>query len=83
MADQVHRPPGGGPSALDGLQPGEPVAQVLQLLAKYRVTATFSMVGLQVAAHPAMAREVAPPAPRTLVAPTYWTRPRIKFEVDA
>jgi len=33
--------------------------QILQLLAKYRVTATFSMVGLQVAAHPAMAREVA------------------------
>ncbi len=31
----------------------------------------------------AMAREAAPPAPRTLVAPTYWTRPRIKFEVDA
>jgi peptidoglycan/xylan/chitin deacetylase (PgdA/CDA1 family) len=33
--------------------------QILQLLARYRVTATFSVVGLQVAAHPAMAREVA------------------------
>jgi len=33
--------------------------QVLRLLAKYQVTATFSMVGLEVAAHPAVAREVA------------------------
>jgi peptidoglycan/xylan/chitin deacetylase (PgdA/CDA1 family) len=33
--------------------------QVLRLLDKYQVTATFSMIGLQVAAHPAMAREVA------------------------
>jgi peptidoglycan-N-acetylglucosamine deacetylase len=33
--------------------------QVLRLLARYQVTATFSMVGLEVAAHPAVAREVA------------------------
>jgi peptidoglycan/xylan/chitin deacetylase (PgdA/CDA1 family) len=33
--------------------------QILRLLDRYQVTATFSMVGLQVAAHPAMAREVA------------------------
>jgi peptidoglycan-N-acetylglucosamine deacetylase len=33
--------------------------QVLRLLAKYKVTATFSMIGIQVRAHPAVAREVA------------------------
>ena len=33
--------------------------QILQLLDKYHVTATFSMIGLQVDAHPGMAREVA------------------------
>ena len=33
--------------------------QILQLLDKYQVTATFSMIGLQVDAHPGMAREVA------------------------
>ena len=32
--------------------------QILRLLDKYQVTATFSMVGLEVAAYPAMAREV-------------------------
>ena len=32
---------------------------ILRLLDQYQVTATFSMVGLQVAAHPGMAREVA------------------------
>ena len=32
--------------------------QILRLLDQYQVTATFSMVGLQVAAHPGMAREV-------------------------
>ena len=32
--------------------------QILGLLEKYQVTATFSMVGLQVDAHPSMAREV-------------------------
>ena len=33
--------------------------QVLKLLAKYRVTATFSMIGIQVARMPGIAREVA------------------------
>ena len=33
--------------------------QILQLLDKYQVTATFSMIGLQVDAHPGTAREVA------------------------
>ncbi len=33
--------------------------QILRLLDKYQVTATFSMIGLQVDAHPGMAREVA------------------------
>ena len=34
-------------------------SQILRLLDKYRVTATFSMVGFEVDAHRAMAREVA------------------------
>src|SRR5215469_16349079 len=33
--------------------------QVLRLLARYRVTATFSMIGIQVAEYPALVREVA------------------------
>ena len=33
--------------------------QILRLLDEYRVTATFSMIGLEVDAHPGMAREVA------------------------
>jgi len=33
--------------------------QILRLLDKYQVTATFSMIGLQVDAHPGVAREVA------------------------
>jgi peptidoglycan/xylan/chitin deacetylase (PgdA/CDA1 family) len=33
--------------------------EVLRLLARHRVTATFSMVGIHVAAHPGLAREVA------------------------
>ena len=33
--------------------------QVLALLARYRVTATFSMIGIEAQAHPAVAREVA------------------------
>jgi len=33
--------------------------QVLRLLDRYRVTATFSMIGLQADAHPGLAREVA------------------------
>src|SRR5580704_904232 len=33
--------------------------QVLRLLEKYRITATFSMIGIQAQAYPAVAREVA------------------------
>jgi peptidoglycan/xylan/chitin deacetylase (PgdA/CDA1 family) len=33
--------------------------QVLRLLARYRITATFSMIGIQAQAYPAVAREVA------------------------
>jgi peptidoglycan/xylan/chitin deacetylase (PgdA/CDA1 family) len=33
--------------------------QILRLLEKYRVTATFSMIGIEVDAHPGVAREVA------------------------
>jgi peptidoglycan/xylan/chitin deacetylase (PgdA/CDA1 family) len=42
----------------DGPSP-EYTPQVLQLLERYRVTATFSMIGLEVAAYPALVREVA------------------------
>jgi peptidoglycan-N-acetylglucosamine deacetylase len=52
--------------------------QILQLLAKYRVTATFSMVGLQVAAHPAMAREVA--AAGHMIANHTWSHLDLAFQ---
>src|SRR5690348_14136077 len=42
----------------DGPSP-EYTPQVLRLLEKYRVTATFSMIGLQAAAYPGLVREVA------------------------
>jgi peptidoglycan/xylan/chitin deacetylase (PgdA/CDA1 family) len=42
----------------DGPSP-EYTPQVLRLLAKYQVTATFSMIGLEVAAYPGLVREVA------------------------
>ena len=42
----------------DGPSP-EYTPQVLRLLEKYRVTATFSMIGLEAAAHPGLVREVA------------------------
>ncbi len=42
----------------DGPSP-EYTPQVLRLLEKYRVTATFSMIGLEVAAYPGLVREVA------------------------
>jgi peptidoglycan/xylan/chitin deacetylase (PgdA/CDA1 family) len=41
----------------DGPSP-EYTPQVLQLLEKYRVTATFSMIGLEVHAYPHLVREV-------------------------
>jgi peptidoglycan-N-acetylglucosamine deacetylase len=47
--------------------------QVLALLARYRVTATFSMIGTQVQAYPAVAREVA--AAGHLIANHTWTHP--------
>jgi peptidoglycan-N-acetylglucosamine deacetylase len=42
----------------DGPSP-EYTPQVLRLLERYRVTATFSMIGLEVAAYPGLVREVA------------------------
>jgi len=42
----------------DGPSP-EYTPQVLRLLGKYKVTATFSMIGLEVAAYPGLVREVA------------------------
>jgi peptidoglycan-N-acetylglucosamine deacetylase len=42
----------------DGPSP-EYTPQVLRLLEKYRITATFSMIGLEVNAHPGVVREVA------------------------
>ncbi len=42
----------------DGPSP-EYTPQVLRLLEKYRVTATFSMIGLEAAAYPGLVREVA------------------------
>jgi len=52
-----------GPKAIaltidDGPDPAY-TPQVLALLARYRVTATFSMIGIEAQAHPAVAREVA------------------------
>jgi peptidoglycan-N-acetylglucosamine deacetylase len=45
--------------------------QVLALLARYRVTATFSMIGIEVQAYPGVAREVA--AAGHLIANHTWT----------
>jgi peptidoglycan/xylan/chitin deacetylase (PgdA/CDA1 family) len=45
--------------------------QVLRLLEKYQVTATFSMIGIEVQAHPGVAREVA--AAGHLIANHTWT----------
>jgi peptidoglycan-N-acetylglucosamine deacetylase len=47
--------------------------QVLGLLEKYRVTATFSMIGIQASSHPAVAREVADAG--HLIANHTWTHP--------
>ena len=44
---------------------------ILRLLDKYRVTATFSMIGIEVDAHPAVAREVA--AAGHIIANHTWT----------
>jgi peptidoglycan-N-acetylglucosamine deacetylase len=45
--------------------------QVLRLLEKYRITATFSMIGIQASAYPGVAREVA--AAGHLIANHTWT----------
>jgi peptidoglycan/xylan/chitin deacetylase (PgdA/CDA1 family) len=45
--------------------------QVLRLLARYRITATFSMIGIQAQAYPAVARDVA--AAGHLIANHTWT----------
>ncbi len=47
--------------------------QVLRLLEKYRVTATFSMIGIEVDTHPGVAREVA--AAGHVIANHTWTHP--------
>jgi peptidoglycan/xylan/chitin deacetylase (PgdA/CDA1 family) len=51
--------------------------QVLRLLDKYRVTATFSMIGVQVRAHPGVAREVA--AAGHLIANHTWSHPDLAW----
>jgi peptidoglycan/xylan/chitin deacetylase (PgdA/CDA1 family) len=56
----------------DGPSP-EYTPQVLRLLAKYKVTATFSMVGLAVAACPGLVREVA--AAGHTIANHTWSHP--------
>jgi peptidoglycan/xylan/chitin deacetylase (PgdA/CDA1 family) len=47
--------------------------QILRLLEKHRVTATFSMIGIEVDAHPGVAREVA--AAGHAIANHTWTHP--------
>jgi len=52
----------------DGPSP-EYTPQVVRLLEKYRVTATFSMIGLEAAAYPGLVREVATVAALKIVLP--------------
>jgi peptidoglycan-N-acetylglucosamine deacetylase len=56
----------------DGPSP-EYTPQVLRLLAKHKVTATFSMIGLEVAAYPGLVREVA--AAGHTIANHTWSHP--------
>jgi peptidoglycan-N-acetylglucosamine deacetylase len=56
----------------DGPSP-EYTPQVLRLLAKYKVTATFSMIGLEVTAYPGLVREVA--AAGHAIANHTWSHP--------
>jgi peptidoglycan-N-acetylglucosamine deacetylase len=51
--------------------------QVLRLLDKYQVTATFSMIGLEVDANPAVAREVA--AAGHVIANHTWSHPDLAY----
>jgi peptidoglycan/xylan/chitin deacetylase (PgdA/CDA1 family) len=55
--------------------------QVLALLARYRVTATFSMIGIEARAHPAVAREVA--AAGHLIVNHTWTHPNLAWLAPA
>jgi peptidoglycan-N-acetylglucosamine deacetylase len=51
--------------------------QILRLLDKYQVTATFSMIGLEVDAQPGIAREVA--AAGHIIANHTWAHPDLAF----
>jgi peptidoglycan/xylan/chitin deacetylase (PgdA/CDA1 family) len=51
--------------------------QVLRLLARYRITATFSMIGIEAQAYPAVAREVA--AAGHLIANHTWTHLNLQW----
>src|SRR5580704_20768 len=73
LAAARHAPRGSGPIPVTSIHDGpkaialtiddgpSPVytPQVLRLLARYRITATFSMIGIEAQSHPAVAREVA------------------------
>jgi peptidoglycan-N-acetylglucosamine deacetylase len=73
LAAARHRPRGPDPIPVTSIHDGpkaialtiddgpSPVytPQVLRLLARYRITATFSMIGIEAQSHPAVAREVA------------------------
>jgi peptidoglycan-N-acetylglucosamine deacetylase len=60
----------------DGPSP-EYTPQVLRLLEKYRVTATFSMIGLEVHAYPGLVREVA--AAGHKIANHTWSHPDLVY----
>lgn len=55
--------------------------QILRLLEKYRVTATFSMIGIEVAANRGVAREVA--AAGHVIANHTWTHPDLAYLTPA
>ncbi|MGH3284472.1 MAG: polysaccharide deacetylase family protein [Streptosporangiaceae bacterium] len=55
--------------------------QVLRLLARYRITATFSMIGIEAQAYPAVAREVA--AAGHLIANHTWTHLNLQLLAPA
>ena len=55
--------------------------QVLRLLARYRITATFSMIGIEAQAYPAVAREVA--AAGHLIANHTWTHLNLQWLAPA
>ncbi len=55
--------------------------QVLRLLARYRITATFSVIGIEAQAYPAVAREVA--AAGHLIANHTWTHLNLQWLAPA